>query len=1702
MKWSTADVSARAGTDYQAVVGGTVTFGPNEMMKPISVSTLADLAAEGDEALRVVLHDPIGMTIGTPSAGTVTIQDAQQGLQFSSPSYQVTEGMATATITVVRTGPTDGTVTVRYSTAPGTATPGALVAAKITPGADYVAVAGTLTFGPGVKQQTFTIPIANDGVAEGAETVLLALAAPTGAQLGPQSGATLLILDNDLAGQIKLSAATYTAGEAAGTVTIMVQRVGNAEGATVQYRTVDGSAVAGEDYFAARGTLTFKQGETTKTFTVRILSDSRDEPNETFTVLLENPGGGATLGIPSSALVTITDDDVPGLIAFSQATYMVTEAGARATIVVNRAGGQAGGVTVDLQVTGGAAVEGPDWTGPLPTRLTFAPGEMSKQLTIAIIDDPAPEGREAIFLRLLNPGGGAALGAISTAAVVIADNDPGALVYFDTERLTLSETAKTVTLNVVRGLPGANQGVTLSLNAGCVGRVALAPPSAPTTRTIAFLPTQLSVPVALMIADDSIVQGPCEARLALVTPTGGLSMGTVREFVLTVLDNDATISFTSATYAFTEGGNAPVVVQRIGALDGTMTVKWTATNVTTAAGDYAGTSGVLTFGPGVASVPVPIMAINDVVPEVAETFALTLSAPTGGGVLGAQTTATVTINPDALDLAGIFQFTGDVTVVEGGVATLTVTRTGGSAGPVLVSYQTQDGTATALGKDYVAKNAVVLTFPAGATSQTVTISTLADTLVEGPETLRVLLAVPPGSLATLGSRNSSTITVIDAQTARVQLGAPAYSVSESAGVLSIPVSRMGPTTQVSTVNWTAAPGTALGGGVDYTAAGGTLTFPAGSTAPQTITIGITGDLLSEPTKTFTVVLTTASAGTQIGTPGVALVTLVDDDVAGQVQFGAAASAVLEGQTALLTLVRTAGVAAGVQVSVIVDGASTAAAGTDYSAFTQSYVFGAGESLKVVSIPTTAADAASEAPKVLRLRVQVTGGGATVGAVGETALWIVDDVPTLRFEKTAATVTEGDAITITVLRSGPMNTTVTANYFATVPTTATEGADYVSASGALTFLPGVASQTFQVQTKTDSTAEPSETIFIVLGVGAGAAADPAGGTFTLTILDKQKPNLVVSEVIAPVQAGTGLPMNVTVTVRNLAGLPAPKSKLAIFLAPLPAPFGQQIALVDAPPIPAGASVPVALMITIPPDMTPGSYFVAAQIDALGTVDESNESDNGGASPTLTQVIAVRPDLVITSVPSPANVLTGKLLSAPLHVRNAGAAASGPFRVGVFLSRNQSTTDALQLGTRVIPGLGPGMGVDIPMSLAVPDTLSQGAYYVAALADIDSEVVEGDETNNSLASAVPFQITTNLGKLARVSASFTTANVGGGCAPEFANQTIDLTGTLSVTVQPGTTGSGTITLNGFVQGAAVRFVGTFVGTVFPNDTVQISFDVNASGAFSGRAIASGSGTLVDGVLQANVAGTLLVPLFPVCPFSGALTVTGQTTSFFSLLHFAQGGAFSIPPPGVNTSTPSPTYPLPITHVSAAFTVVFDPLPPVDEFLVRFTGPAGSGFANTPADDRQDFPDASNPVASFYETDTFPVAGRKLSGTWTVRYRNATQTFSVPDPEAEKRFVAMLPTVTLNAAQTHILSVSWVYKDRRTGVTVPAPLHADSIQVEIDPNGYKSPDMPRTVFSHTFPAPGIPLSGAAVMYISYKDTLTGNFYVSVYCQPGFCF
>ena len=113
------------------------------------------------------------------------------------------------------------------------------------------------------------------------------------------------------AGSIQLSSATYSVGEAGPTVTITATRTGGSSGAVgISYSTSNGTATAGSDYTLVSGTLSWANGDTAnKTFTAPITNDALAETSETFTVTLSSPTGGATLGSPGSATVTIIDND-------------------------------------------------------------------------------------------------------------------------------------------------------------------------------------------------------------------------------------------------------------------------------------------------------------------------------------------------------------------------------------------------------------------------------------------------------------------------------------------------------------------------------------------------------------------------------------------------------------------------------------------------------------------------------------------------------------------------------------------------------------------------------------------------------------------------------------------------------------------------------------------------------------------------------------------------------------------------------------------------------------------------------------------------------------------------------------------------------------------------------------------------------------------------------------------------------------------------------------------------------------------------------------------------------------------------------------------------------------------------------------------------------------------------------------------------
>jgi hypothetical protein len=122
-------------------------------------------------------------------------------------------------------------------------------------------------------------------------------------------------------GSLHFSEASYSVAENGGSFVVKVTRTGGSDGTVgVDYASTDGTAAAGEDYEAASGTLTFAEGETSQTFldgetsqtfALNVLDDTDYEGDENLILTLSNPTGGATLGEPGSATVTIIEDDPP-----------------------------------------------------------------------------------------------------------------------------------------------------------------------------------------------------------------------------------------------------------------------------------------------------------------------------------------------------------------------------------------------------------------------------------------------------------------------------------------------------------------------------------------------------------------------------------------------------------------------------------------------------------------------------------------------------------------------------------------------------------------------------------------------------------------------------------------------------------------------------------------------------------------------------------------------------------------------------------------------------------------------------------------------------------------------------------------------------------------------------------------------------------------------------------------------------------------------------------------------------------------------------------------------------------------------------------------------------------------------------------------------------------------------------------------------
>ncbi len=206
--------------------------------------------------------------------------------------------------------------------------------------------------------------------------------------------------------------------ESAGTATFTVVRSGGAA-ATVDVSVVPGSASAPADYTATPATLSFPSGATSEEFTVDVVQDALDEPDESYSVVLGNPSLGPI--VDGTGLGTIVDDDAAVRVSVGDAAVTEGNSGTRNlvfTLSLDNPSGKT--VTVRAQTANGSARAPSDYARKSVT-VTFDPGETTTTVSVAVKGDKARERNETLFLLLDRPVNATVVDPSGTGGIINDD---------------------------------------------------------------------------------------------------------------------------------------------------------------------------------------------------------------------------------------------------------------------------------------------------------------------------------------------------------------------------------------------------------------------------------------------------------------------------------------------------------------------------------------------------------------------------------------------------------------------------------------------------------------------------------------------------------------------------------------------------------------------------------------------------------------------------------------------------------------------------------------------------------------------------------------------------------------------------------------------------------------------------------------------------------------------------------------------------------------------------------------------------------------------------------------------------------------------------------------------------------------------------------------------------------------------------------
>lgn len=858
----------------------------------------------------------------------------------------------------------------------------------------------------------------------------------------------------------------------------------------------------------------------------------------TFTVSVKDSGGTANGGIDTSLTQTFT-------LSVNAVNDRPTFSATSPNAVNENAGPQS--VTSWASFSPGPANESGQSVMSYTVSNVSNPSLFSSQPTVSTngtltYTSATNASGSSTFDVVVRDSGGTALGGLDTSTVqtfTINVNSLPANITIGDATISEGNSGTTTAIFTVSLSRASAQTVTVYANTADGTAAAGSDYTAIVDQLVTFNPGDISKTVSVTLSGDTTFEANETFFINLSKATNAPI--TDAQAQGTINNDDAAPTISVNDVSITEGNSGTqtlVFLLTLSAASGLAA----SVNANTAAGtaaagtDFVGVSNQLvTFSPGETSKSVSVTINGDTTFEADEAFTLNLTSPGGASILDGQGTGTIN-NDDTAPTISV----DDVSIAEGNsgtkALTFTVSLSAASGLPASVTVNTADDTALA-GSDYTAISNQLVSFSAGQTSKTVSVTISGDTTYESDEGFFLNLSGASG--ATIADQQGiGTITNDDAVSAISIDDVSIVEGNSGTKTASFTVSLSAPSSLTTTVLVNTADNTATTADSDYVAISNQLvTFNPGQTS-KTISVTINGDATAEQHESFFVNLTSPTNAT-IG-DGQGIGTIQDDD---SLAVSIDDVTITEGnsgtKSAVFTL--TLNAVSALTTTVRVDTAnSTATAGSDFTAITnQTVTFNPGDTSKTVSV-TISGDTLFELNETFFVNLtnatnMVIGDAQGVGTISND-----DTAPTFSIDD--VTLSEGDSgtknatFTITLSKASGASTSVTVD---TADGSATAGSDYTAIVGQnITFAAGETSKTISVVIAGDTSPETNETFFVNLTNASNATISDAQGLGTITNDDTTPPLSIDDVTISEGDSGTKLatftltlaaPTGVTATV---------------------------------------------------------------------------------------------------------------------------------------------------------------------------------------------------------------------------------------------------------------------------------------------------------------------------------------------------------------------------------------------------------------------------------------------------------------------------------------------------------------------------------------------------------------------------------------------